>query len=266
MFSLFDAKTVSASPTAPPAKHGMAGDPVKLVYDNVIPKTAPHPNAPDSLERKGTKLQLQLAPSGKFGVRARRSNNRPTSVVPALETSISVHHRYRYECTTGEVIGITIGSIFGAIGGIGSVVNTSIASFASSFRVRRVTVYESAQSVSTVNSAIYWASTADVNSPDKYDMNSTIPYDRPSRATSAPPDKSLASFWWNGSSTLTTVLFSLQAAVGSIVDFEVDYTLPNIANNVTIAVATAVVGLASYLPLDGPATNKLSAIGLPTTH
>jgi hypothetical protein len=198
----------------------------------------------------------------------RRTGRASRAVVLPREAGIRVNHVYRFDTTSGiNASNITVGMIFGAIGTMGQVANSSVASFASSFRIKRLTIFESAQGVVTVGSEIFWASTTDVNTADIVYTNSTIPYDRPSCVSSTPPPKSLASFWWNSSATTTTPLFGLTCAIGSIIDLDVEFTIANSLEGLAgISVATATVGNVYYLALNGPATNTAIPVGLPTTH
>jgi len=201
--------------------------------------------------------------------KARRNRGRdviPMAVLRSIPASIQIRHRFRFIATAGETMSITLQNLFGALGGIGTISNSTVTLFASSFRLRRLTIAESAQNVATVSSEILWYSAADVNSPDKVNMNSTIPYDRPSVVSETPPAKSLASFWWNTSATLSTILFSLTVSIGSIIEADMEFTLPNNAPSFGLTGFTTVaVGTVYYLALDGRASNKLIPVGLPTT-
>jgi len=195
-----------------------------------------------------------------------RKNQQNQSVVPRLMTAIRYLHKYRFLCTTGEAFAVTLGNLFGVCGAMGTVVNTTVTSICSSVRLRKIEVFESAQGVVTVNSFISFYEATDANSPDVFWSNSTIPYDRPTYVSAVPPRKSLASFWWNASATLSTVLVSGTVSIGSVVDVTVESTLQDVALGVNISVATSVLGDLYYLALDGPSNNKLQPVGLPTTH
>jgi len=190
-----------------------------------------------------------------------------TSVVKQLPASVVMRHTFRFQASSGvTLIPCTVGDVFGIIGNIGTVTNSSVVGIASSIRVNAVKVYSSGQGGAVVNGEIAWSSSADVNTEDLTLTNATIPYDRPSVVRSEPPVGSLASFWWNSSSTSTTNLFGVSAAIGSIIDVDVSWTLVNTLPSYTTSVATAVVGTFYYLALDGPASNKLTPVGVPTTH
>jgi len=217
-----------------------------------------------------SKLMVARAPQkGLLAMRAfrgQRGQKRAVGVVPQLQTSIICSHKFRFECTTGESVNISLLNLFGILGNICSVANTTLVGWAGSLRLKQVEIFESAQSVSTVNSVISWYTNSSANLADKLTLNSTIPYDLPSRNAAVPPKNSLASFWWNTSSSSSLALFGLQTAVGSIVDVTIDFTLGNQAGGYMQTVSTANLGGDYYLALDGPASNKLVPIGLPTTH
>jgi len=242
----------SSLPLAPASKQDSSDE--KRI---VLRRPPPNLMVPRQVTLLGNKKK-----NGKRGTQLARA------VIPPWEASITVRHRYRFDLTSGiNATNITVGMIFGVIGTIGQVANTSVASIASSFRIRRVTIYESSQGVVTVSSEIFWASAVDVNSKDMVMSNSTIPYDRPTRVSSVPPRGTLSSFWWNSGATSTTSLFGITASIGSIVEVDLDFTIANALEGLAgIAVSTATVGNIYYLALNGPSVNTAIPVGLPTTH
>jgi len=224
--------------------------------------------APPSTPQESKLSVIRVPQKGMHSLQSRkgRSRSRAVGVVPQLETSIVCSHKFRFECTTGESVNVSLLNLFGILGNICTVANTTLVGWAGSLRLRKVEIYESAQSVSTVNSVINWYTNSNANLADKLTLNSTIPYDLPSKNVSIPPKNTLASFWWNTSSSSSLALFGLQTAVGSIVDVTIDFTLGNQAGGYMQIVSTANLAGDYYLALDGPASNKLVPLGLPTTH
>jgi len=207
----------------------------------------------------------------KRGGKQRRGKNRsmvprPQGVIRPIPASIQCRHRFRFVDNTGGTYVITPAFIFGAIGGIVDVVNSSLICWAGSFKIHSIDIYESAQSVTSVSSSISWFSSGTLGfNQDQFWTNTSIPYDRPSVVSSRPPAKSLASDWISSNATLTNGVVGLGVAIGSIVDLVVDFTLLNVATPVALTVTTGTLGGAYYLALDGRASNKIIPVGLPTT-
>jgi len=167
-------------------------------------------------------------------------------------------HRFRFMANAAGSHAITPTNILGACGVIGQVTNTSVAAFASSFRIRAVRVWGFAASASLVR--LIWAGAA--NSPDIVRSDSATNVNRSPFCGGPPPRQSLASFWQvAGNGTL----FSVVCPVNSIVDIVLDAILGDTLTATSIATATDVVGTLYYLALDGPAANVLRPVGLPTT-
>jgi urea transporter len=57
----------------------------------------------------------------------------------------------------------------------------------------------------------------------------------------------------------------LSVVEGAVIDLAVDFTLSGQFEAFTQVVATAVVGTVYYLALDGPSSNTLVPVGVPTT-
>jgi hypothetical protein len=199
----------------------------------------------------------------------RRNRNRdmiPMAVSRTLHTSTTCHHIFRFLCTAGGTYPVTNVDIFGALGGICTVTNSTIQLWASSFRLRRVSVAESAQSVASVNATLTWFTAGDLNTKDESTIATSIPYDRPSVLSEAPPKNSLASFWTNTSSGTTNTFFTIMCAIGAEIDVSVDFTLiSNGTPGALTGITTATLGNQYYLSLDGRGSNKLQPAGLPTT-
>jgi len=198
--------------------------------------------------------------------KGQKSRGHAVGVVPELETSVVFRHKFRFECTTGESVNISLLGIWGALGGICTVANSVLTTWTGSLRVRKIEIYESAQLVSTVNSAVNWYTNSNSNLADKLMLNSTIPYDLPSKIVAVPPKNTLADFWWNSSAASSLALFGIMTSVGSIIDLTVEFTLGNQAGGYQPTIATGTLGGDYYLALDGSTSNKYVPIGLPTTH
>jgi len=196
----------------------------------------------------------------------RRRISRPSSVVPMIESSIMVkNHRFRFNATGSlSNVGITVGGVFGALGVVGSAA-ASVYGFVSSFKIRKITIYDSSSGTNDLPIELLWSSATTVNTEDVAWSTATIPYDRPATIVATPPKASLSSFWWNSSATATTPLFNLTVGSGCYLDLDVDFTLANGLGGVVLTVTTTSAGSVYYLYLDGSTTHKLQPVGLPNT-
>jgi hypothetical protein len=196
----------------------------------------------------------------------RRHLNRPTSVVPMVKSSIMVkNHRFRFNANGSLAnVGITVAGVFGALGVVATSA-TAVAGFVSSFKIRKITIYDSSTGTNDPPVELLWSSSTTVNTEDVAYTTATIPYDRPATIVATPPKGSLSGFWWNTSATALTPLFNLTIGSGCYLDLDVDFTLANGLLGLTYSVATATLASVYYLYLDGNTSHKLQPIGLPNT-
>jgi len=196
----------------------------------------------------------------------RRHLSRPTSVVPMVKSSIMVrNHRFRFNANGALAnVGITVGGVFGALGVVGTAAAT-VYGFVSSFKIRKITIYDSSTGTNDPPVELLWSSATTVNTEDVAYTTATIPYDRPATIVATPPKGSLSGFWWNSSATAATPLFNLTIGSGCYLDLDVDFTLANGLGGIVLTVATTSAGSVYYLYLDGSTTHKLQPIGLPNT-
>jgi len=163
--------------------------------------------------------------------------------------------------TTNQAITPT--NILTALGAIGTVVNSTVAAFHSSFRIHRIVIWgglqaSGAESVSLSYSSALSTSVMDTEKVVAYPEGGGIP----GAMTFVPPRGSLAEFWQGAS---TNALLRTSLSPGSIVDVHLSVTLGNVLTPPTATVTTAAVGSLYYLPLDGPSTHLITPLGLPTT-
>jgi hypothetical protein len=187
---------------------------------------------------------------------------------PQLQLAHRVSTVLRFQVQAGGSYSVTVADLAGACGGICSVVNTTVQPWASSIRLKQVTMYPASVSGSADVDNLVWSNglTAFVKDEVK---DTTIPtgITVPQRLTFRPTAKSLLADWiaTNGASG---ALFVLTANAGSVVDVHIDYTLTaGLAEPATIHLSAATaLGAIVYLALDGAASNEITPVGLPTTH
>jgi hypothetical protein len=181
-----------------------------------------------------------------------------------LETNVKILHRFRFAASAAFSGTITTNFVGGTLGTLGTVTNTSVTGLFTSFKIRSLEMWSPPPSQgATATCSINWFSSN--QSPNIEHSDTTVSTAYPAHLKSSPPPLSLASFWTSVISGAN--LFTLVAPAGTIIDLVVDAILKDDeASADTIAVATAVIGTAYYLALDGTASNLLVPVSLVTTH
>jgi len=151
----------------------------------------------------------------------------------------------------------------GACGCIGVSVNT-VYCFATAVRLKRITIWPASQGEATV----YWAADSGTlfSQPDVTEDRSLptgITVTAPLSVT--PPAGSPAHMWHVPNVSSGVTICDISMSQGSILDLEVDFTLPVNELPLAFAVATAVPGTAYYLSMDGSTAHQITPLGRPTT-
>jgi len=209
---------------------------------------------------------LGLQASGKAGIRSARGLvKRPGK----LNTTPANHAVLRFVATTnfGANASITVGNVIGALGVVGTVVNTTTVSVASSFRIHWIRVYPPAQAsaLGLMQAAVGWAAESGYSKDDSADASMPYGVSIGSCVEFKPPAWSEAKRWHSGSLSSNT-LFTLTATAQSVIEISLDWTLKNNLGGVSFTTATAALGSFYYLYLDGNTTHLLQPIDRPTTY
>lgn len=229
----------------------------------------------ESLPRKEKPLTNNLVVSGNrtfsmgLSKTARKRNNRRAvrglSVPPPLDTTPSLRHVFRFACSTSGTYNVVVNSLLAACGGICTVANSTIVTFASAVKVHRVSIWPAPNSTTVEANGVQFSSSSDTYSRDESkgrDVPDGITVT--GAVTAVPPPNSSAAFW--ATSTASRQLFVLQITAGSIVDVDLSICLANTLTGASITgLTTAVLGTTYYLALDGRASNKVTPLRLPTT-
>lgn len=170
-----------------------------------------------------------------------------------------IHSKLRFKnpsaalasATTGL---ITINDVFGAILVVGKVTNTSVIPVATSFRLRKVTIWLAGGGSAEADASIEYFSANSDQEPDMEYMNTIQAGTALCQAVSRrPPKNSTAGFWYRDTmSPVNTAVLGLKISnANSVVELDVDWTLPTaIISSTTITVATATVGAFYRLALN----------------
>ncbi len=198
-------------------------------------------------------------------LRAVRGNSRSRKVnPPQLSSNIRTTHKFRFLSNAAFNNTITSKSLLNAAGGIGTIVNSTIALCYESVRLLKVEVWSppAAQGAAATVS-VEWLST---QSPSIEASDTTLSVAHNAHVSTRPPIGSLASFWQNMDATNN--LFVLICPINSVVDvtFELVQFDRNTAAATQAALATVVVGRMYFLALDNNlGSNILIPVSLNTT-
>jgi hypothetical protein len=182
---------------------------------------------------------------------------------PELQVVPKHTHVFRF-LSDGANVAVTVGSLLGVGGCIGTVTNTHMVSIASAVQLHKVSVWSEPAALGAEASATVEYATGIANAPDEEKITSVVGTAIPRCLHSTPPPKSLASFVWNSTSA-ATVLFNIASPAGSVVDVEATFWFSNQIAASTQNVVTAVIGSVYYGYLDGPAAHHYSPLGLAST-
>jgi len=186
-----------------------------------------------------------------------------SALPPMINTAIKIRHTYRFtSSSTTALVAVTGGTLAGALGGVCSVVNSTIVAWASSLKIHKITVWPG---TGTQNTEVQWANTGNYAKDDSFSelIPTGITVDH--AIVSVPPRNSLAAFW-QASAGYNTTLFNISAPSGSIVDIDISYTLANNLPGTSVAgYAVAALGTIYYGRLDGVG-GKFTPVGVPTTN
>jgi len=187
------------------------------------------------------------------------------SLPPVLDLTPNVSHVYRFQVASSGSYTITGAGIAGALGVMAYGI-ASVGTWASSFKIRKVTVWPSPSSSAVSGATLAWAAGTISQEKDVL-VDRTLPsgVSVTDSVSFAPPASTLAGMWLS-LLAFSSDIFVIDVESGSIIDLAVSYTLSNSFSTDGIVVASAVVGQPYYLALDGPASNKIVPVGLPTTH
>lgn len=205
---------------------------------------------------KGCKLVLLKGSMRKGGRRQGGSRNlqlpREIPVFSVINTKLRFKNSGAIATATTGLI--TINDIFGAILCIGKVSNTSVTPLATSFRIRKVSIWISGSTAAEADAGIAWFSANSDQDPDMEYVDEIQQMAGLSQCVvSRPPKNSTAGFWYRDTvSPVNTAVFGLKISnQNSITEVDLDWTLPtSVVGSATITVSTATVGAMYRLALN----------------
>lgn len=178
-------------------------------------------------------------------------------------SNVILNHKFRYQSNAAFSGGITVAKMLSALGVCCTVTNTTAALLFRSFKIASIELWSPPASQGAgATCSVEWLGTT--NSPSREYADTTLSVSKNAHVKCSPPKNSLSSFWQNGQST--TVLFSLNVPINTVIDLVVTYIENDDDAAVgTVAIATGVLGNTYYLALDHTTSDILVPVRLTTT-
>jgi len=184
---------------------------------------------------------------------------------PKWDATGRFSRKMRFVASTAgtNLAAVSCNDIFAALGGTCTTTNSVLTCWFSSFKISQVCVFLPGGATAS----IIWASPTPGIGPDTEPTtailtNNTIPH----CIVSKPPSNSMSDRWVNSVETGTTLMFTISVPQGAVIDIQLAFTLSNNFTPQTTTIATGTLGSPYYLALDGPTTNNMRPVDLPTTH
>jgi len=207
---------------------------------------------------------------GKKGKKGSRRTGSSSSLPPRFNMVPRMTKTFRFLSTSVSAT-ITALELFGAVGGICTVANSKVQHWASSVKLRSITIWPSASASVAESCLLEWFSAVDPHNPDEV-VSQIIPggVTQTKAMTFRPPKKSLIGDWLNVTTTSSNSLFNITVPSGCVIDLTVDFTIgvtySTASTLYSSTVTTGTLGNIYYLALDGPSSNKLAPEpGMPST-
>jgi len=232
---------------------------------------APRNPGPPTLELNPVYGNRQLRRKvGRARSRAARKgpSARTSKLPPILDTVAQGHSVLRFTATSAAAsAAVTIGNVLMAIGGIGTIANSTVTSVASSVKLHKITIWPASTSAGAgQNAEVIWSNQGNYAKDES--KSSVVPTGTTLTdvVVSRPPLNGSLQSAWQASAGAATQFFALTCPAGSIIDIDVSWTLSNNFVNVAQAGYAAVtLGSLYYARLDGVG-GKFLPLGVPTTN
>jgi len=185
---------------------------------------------------------------------------------PELDITPVIGHTFRFRNSAAVTSqNITVGNLIGICGALGTVTNATVASIASSVKLRKIDIWPSEDTSTQHNPEISFSTNYGTTSDRSKSKSIPLGISVTGAMSARPKRDTLAALWQNSSTTSSTLGVIYDLPAGSVVDVHVSFTLRNTQAGVSYTVATAVLGTMYYLYLDGSTTHIFLPIALPST-
>jgi len=213
---------------------------------------------------KGKYAQKKGA-SNKETLQDSKRNPTGSNLPPKLNCAPVLRTIYRFRSTSAQTnVGITGSMLAGVCGMVVYVATTTARSIASSFRIRKLTVWPGLSTTAST-SEVLWASADSTFQKDTAFINE-LPggITNTSRSVFVPPKGTLSEMWHMSGGTGSAVMFTLSCPDESIIDLDIEFTLPNAqVGSTQNFVGSTGAGVFVYGYLDGPTLATIAPLGRP---
>jgi hypothetical protein len=199
----------------------------------------------------------------KVGTRGKAGKGgRVMDLPPTLDVTPKLSHVFRFYATSSGNVSCPANRVLASMGFITTVANTTCQPWTSSFRVKKVVIWDAPNSSVAPVCFIYWNLATGTQIRDE-EKNQILPegVTVSKSIVSRPPKGSLAAMW---QTTSSLNLFTVSANTGSVLDLHVDFTLSNqFVSSAQSIGATSPVGSINYGWLDATSGGVWVPVGLP---
>lgn len=191
-----------------------------------------------------------------------RTGQKDSRQPPQIKSNVAITHTYRFRSTAGTTTDITQDMLLGIAGGIGTTANSSVTIACSSVKVHSVKIWTPPAAQGAVATcSVLWSAIGFGQILETTDT--TVSTATPAHVKAKPPLGSSAYQWQQGGSS---VIMTLVAPTGSIIDVHATHIIRDVASaNTTFAAAAVTLGVYYWFPLDGTGDVYLPVSLLTTT-
>jgi len=200
---------------------------------------------------------------GKGGRRSGRGKVQRLNVPPAIDCVANFSRTYRFVASNNVTANISVLMLLSIPGCICTVANTTMVTFASSFRLKRVRMWTPETSAGSVANALRWTVNAASGFIKDESKNQSLPGGITTTGVQEyrPPKASTLDDWL-ASNLATSNVFQIQCVAGAIVDVDICHTVATDIANQPVSIASGTQGTLYYAYLDGSASHLLQPVGV----
>ncbi len=184
--------------------------------------------------------------------------------IPQLRTNVGLRHTFRYRASSAlSTVSIQDQQVLAALGTVCTVLNTTVAVLAKTYRFKRIEMWAPVVTNGTpVTLTVEFSQTL---GPNREFSDTAISQNMPAHLKILPSQlKDSTVMFWKTYTSASAMVLSCPA--GTIIDIEVEYILDDDAAILPlVSVAAGTLAFLYFLALDGPSTNLLVPVGLQTT-
>jgi len=207
--------------------------------------------------RAEVKVKSVMTKASKAGQKKRKARGVTGMFPPQLDVDPVYMRVFRYRNTSATQKQITVANMFGILGNVVSVTNTTVIGIASAVRLKKITIWPAIGSPTFAN--VDWTNSSTTGQSKERQIIDTVPtgvvsepgpvvYTVPSYGSG---DNTLLCGWINTNASSSTKLFDIICTVGSIIDVQVLWQSVNEIAGLQQGISSGSLGSFGFFPLDG---------------